>query len=662
MKVESFFIVFLISVYADISAQNITTNPKSGDKDIHQTVTIGDQTWIVKNLDVTCYQNGDPIPQVQNAKEWSKLTTGAWCYYLNDDAFGPVFGKLYNWYAVNDPRGLAPEGWHIPSDGEWVMLSDFLGGAKVAGGKLKDIETMIWRRTSRGATNESGFSAIPTGVRRTNGDFSRLLTLATFWSSSQRTGLKKTSWGREIGVSNNKLERKEYYRSEGHAVRLICSVDSCSYYPDLEIGHRSANSASTKDVVKIGKQRWMSKTLDVVCYSNGDTIPQVQSVKKWKDITTGAWCYSVSSSKSGYQINKLYNGFALCDSRGIAPEGFRIANLEDLNNLIYFIIDNRINDKRLSSDKENLVYNLFTNTSPSRNNAEKAYTSKSTYWAFSEKSPEGVVAYSPRFGSKKNARIDSDFQTPKYPALCVKIPDDSLTVALGNDAPYMYFGLALGVGINFLNIRPVGDLDKCIFNFAEVPNNFPVPVSARILSISSSIDPGMVIGLSGNLRLSKYFDLKVTPSVFFSKGEISYKMELYYLHDDYLRIDTAEMIITKTIPNTFFNFPLEMKFTFIRSRLFQPYIIAGIQYSLALASNTRNKSQSPDNYKLKFNQNNLYATAGVGLSFYSRLMKFSLELKDMFGFLDILKKEGNIYTDCIQSVKSNIVQFTFQIE
>src|SRR5262245_42075520 len=82
-------------------------------------VKIGKQVWKIKNLNVSHYRNGDPIPQVKNNAKWAALTTGAWCWYNNDSANGAVYGKLYNWYAVNDPRGLAPEGWHIPSDGEW---------------------------------------------------------------------------------------------------------------------------------------------------------------------------------------------------------------------------------------------------------------------------------------------------------------------------------------------------------------------------------------------------------------------------------------------------------------------------------------------------------------------------------------------------------------
>ena len=102
-----------------------------------QDVTIGTQTWTSKNLNVTKYRNGDAIPQVQDKNAWAKLKTGAWCYYENNTANGTTYGKLYNWFAVNDTRGLAPKGYHIPTDAEWTILTDYLGGDTIAGTKMK---------------------------------------------------------------------------------------------------------------------------------------------------------------------------------------------------------------------------------------------------------------------------------------------------------------------------------------------------------------------------------------------------------------------------------------------------------------------------------------------------------------------------------------------
>ena len=148
-------------------------------------LTIGSQIWALKNLDVTTYRNGDPIPQVTDATQWTNLTTGAWCYYNNDPANGPIYGKLYNWYAVNDPRGLAPTGWHVPSHAEWTTLSTFLGGDAVAGSAMRETGTAHWMSPNTGATNSSGFTALPGGFRFNNGPFSNIGFDGLWWSSTE---------------------------------------------------------------------------------------------------------------------------------------------------------------------------------------------------------------------------------------------------------------------------------------------------------------------------------------------------------------------------------------------------------------------------------------------------------------------------------------------
>ncbi|NQW78846.1 MAG: fibrobacter succinogenes major paralogous domain-containing protein, partial [Chitinophagaceae bacterium] len=99
----------------------------------YSSILIGTQNWMDKNLNVSTYQNGDIIQYVSDPAAWAALTTGAWCYYNNDPANNAIYGKLYNWYAVNDLRGLAPKGWHIPTDAEWTTLSTTLGGDAIAG-------------------------------------------------------------------------------------------------------------------------------------------------------------------------------------------------------------------------------------------------------------------------------------------------------------------------------------------------------------------------------------------------------------------------------------------------------------------------------------------------------------------------------------------------
>lgn len=149
------------------------------------TVIIGSQIWTSQNLDVTTYQNGDPIPEVTDATAWAALTTGAWCYYNNDPANGAIYGKLYNWYAVNDPRGLAPLGFHIPTNTEWATLSTYLGGDSAAGGKMKTTGTSIWQSPNSGATNDSGFSGLPGGFRNVSAGFANIGLVNILQSSTE---------------------------------------------------------------------------------------------------------------------------------------------------------------------------------------------------------------------------------------------------------------------------------------------------------------------------------------------------------------------------------------------------------------------------------------------------------------------------------------------
>jgi len=175
---------------------------KDIDGNTYLTIKIGDQWWMAENLKVTHYRTGDAIPHVTDNNAWWNLSTGAYCRYGNDAAKAETFGNLYNWYAVDDSRNIAPAGWHMPVVLEWKKLFDHLGGLSVAGGKMK--ETARWSNPNTGATNECGFSALPGGYRGTNGVFGLFSSgggssragvgkRASFWSStcSDRIG----AWG-----------------------------------------------------------------------------------------------------------------------------------------------------------------------------------------------------------------------------------------------------------------------------------------------------------------------------------------------------------------------------------------------------------------------------------------------------------------------------------
>lgn len=199
------------SATATASPCDDTTTP-------YPTVTIGGQVWMQKNLNVCKYRNGDDIPQVQDPTAWVNLTTGAWCYYQNNTANGTVYGKLYNWYAVNDPRGLAPVGYHIPSDSEWTTLTTFLGGVEFAGGEMK--ATTLWTPFPGNInTNSSGFTGFPGGARFFDGPFIGIGDGGYWWSSSEAS--TTDAWSRSLNYSTGFAYRSLYYKPDGLSVRCL---------------------------------------------------------------------------------------------------------------------------------------------------------------------------------------------------------------------------------------------------------------------------------------------------------------------------------------------------------------------------------------------------------------------------------------------------------
>jgi uncharacterized protein (TIGR02145 family) len=176
--------------------------------------------WMTKNLDVSTYRNGDAIPEVTDSAEWVALTTGAYCYLNNDSAtYAATYGKLYNWYAVNDSRGLAPEGWHIPTDLEWTTLSNCLGGEAVAGGPLKEIGIVHWLIVNVGATNLSGFTGLPGGARYSYGTFIPIGYSNYLWSSTE--AINGNVWSRYLTNNDEYLDRGQNDKHTGCSVRCL---------------------------------------------------------------------------------------------------------------------------------------------------------------------------------------------------------------------------------------------------------------------------------------------------------------------------------------------------------------------------------------------------------------------------------------------------------
>ncbi|MBN2413214.1 fibrobacter succinogenes major paralogous domain-containing protein [candidate division KSB1 bacterium] len=175
---------------------------------------------MAENLKVTKYSSGDAIPNITSNSEWTNLTTGAYCYIDNSDSNAAVFGALYNWYAVDDSRNIAPDGWHVPTDNDWQILVDFLGGDAIAGGKLKEAGTAHWLSPNTGATNESGFTARAGGLRSSfDGGFVYKGTFANFWSSTRENS--DYVWCRQLKYEFEEIWDGVAHYEAGFSIRLV---------------------------------------------------------------------------------------------------------------------------------------------------------------------------------------------------------------------------------------------------------------------------------------------------------------------------------------------------------------------------------------------------------------------------------------------------------
>jgi uncharacterized protein (TIGR02145 family) len=189
----------------------------SNQKGTSNEVTIGKQVWMSKNLNVDKFRNGDPIPHAKTKEEWTQAGQEGkpiWCYYPHDSTDTENHGKLYNWYAINDSRGLAPAGWKIPSEKDWSSLVIFLGGENLAGEKMKSKNG--WFDSGNG-TNESGFNGLPSGYRSDNEEGG----IGAFYSDGEIG-----SWWCSTKVENNEYGDAQYlqlYHSSKKAGLVLCS-------------------------------------------------------------------------------------------------------------------------------------------------------------------------------------------------------------------------------------------------------------------------------------------------------------------------------------------------------------------------------------------------------------------------------------------------------
>jgi uncharacterized protein (TIGR02145 family) len=210
--------VLIICFSFNSSAQTPTT-VKDVDGFEYKIVKIGSQAWMGRNLNVTRFRNGDPIPEANTPEEWKNADMErrpAWCYYENDPANGPLYGKLYNWYAVTDPRGLAPAKWRVPNAEEWLRLINYLGKKEKAGDQLKDVAG--WKDEGSG-NNKTGFKALPGGSRSDQGIFQGIGCFGYWWTNQEHAS--ETAEGFDMGFKYKEINKFAFRKGNGFAVRCV---------------------------------------------------------------------------------------------------------------------------------------------------------------------------------------------------------------------------------------------------------------------------------------------------------------------------------------------------------------------------------------------------------------------------------------------------------
>ena len=219
MKKKSRILIFLFGIIGIkiLLVSGCVKKDNSEDPIVFKSVKIGTQTWMAENLKVTKYRNGDPIPYVESNTEWMNLTTGSYCNYDNNIANADIYGRLYNWYAINDTRNIAPAGWHVPTCEEWQILINHLG-LDYASDWLRETGNIHWYGDNTRARNEYGFTALPSGMRYEDGRFYGVGLYGEWWTS---TGNYSDACCWRMGIFSNYTEAVNENNKYGFAVRCI---------------------------------------------------------------------------------------------------------------------------------------------------------------------------------------------------------------------------------------------------------------------------------------------------------------------------------------------------------------------------------------------------------------------------------------------------------
>jgi len=228
MKTTLLFLSVFLS--ANLFGQTFGNGVTDIDGNFYESVIIGNQEWMAENLTTKSYSNGDSIPN--STINWGSLNNGAWVNYNNDSSFNAQYGKLYNWFTVEDSRNVCPVNWHVPTSAEWDTLSSFLGVD--AGGKLKHQGTALWQSPNTGATNSTGFRAYPSGYRQGSSSaiFELLGQYTIYWTSTSND--PQTALDRTLKHISSNLFSGTAHKNNGHSIRCIKNPCSSSTGVDVQ--------------------------------------------------------------------------------------------------------------------------------------------------------------------------------------------------------------------------------------------------------------------------------------------------------------------------------------------------------------------------------------------------------------------------------------------
>ena len=280
----------------------------------YKTLVIGKQEWMVENLRTTRFNDGTSIPAITDKTEWVRVTSPACCWYDDDIANKATYGGLYNWQAVSTGK-LCPEGWRVPTDGEWTAMIAYLGGNDAA---FKE-------------SDKAGFAAIPGGYRYGyywgSGIYYEKGVNGYWWTSSACTDTHV--WSRTISHESSKVYRSYFEKNNGFSVRCIKSNTPQATVTDVD--------GNVYHTITIADQVWMLENLKTTRYNDGTPITNVTDVTEWRNVDKPAYCWYNNDISNKEPYGALYNWHVNSNAKSLCPDGWRVATDGDWKTLELFL-------------------------------------------------------------------------------------------------------------------------------------------------------------------------------------------------------------------------------------------------------------------------------------------------------------------------------------